>query len=86
MFTFTARFQISWVRLRDWHILTNGVITYTSDSRFAILHKEGTYDWVLQIKYVQERDAGVYECQVNKFFVSATLTFVCHYIKNNMLK
>ena len=58
--------QISWIRLRDWHILTNGMLTYTSDSRFQVLHKEGSYDWVLQIKFVQERDAGHYECQVKK--------------------
>ena len=51
--------------MRDWHILTNGVLTYTSDSRFAVLHKEGSYDWILQIKFVQERDAGEYECQVS---------------------
>ncbi len=38
---------------------------YNFGPRFAILHKEGTYDWVLQIKYVQERDAGIYECQVS---------------------
>lgn len=57
-------FQISWIRLRDWHILTTGVLTYTSDSRFQVLHKEGSYDWILQIKYVQERDAGEYDCQV----------------------
>ena len=56
--------QISWIRLRDWHILTNGVQTYTSDHRFQVLHKEGSYDWVLQIRFVQERDAGTYECQV----------------------
>ena len=56
--------QISWIRLRDWHILTTGVLTYTSDSRFQVLHKEGSYDWVLQIKFVQERDAGAYDCQV----------------------
>ncbi len=50
--------------MRDWHILSNGVLTYTSDSRFSVLHREGSYDWILQIKFVQERDAGVYECQV----------------------
>ena len=52
--------------MRDWHILTNGALTYTSDSRFSVLHKEGTFDWVLQVKYVQERDAGLYECQVRQ--------------------
>ena len=31
--------QISWIRMRDWHILTNGALTYTSDSRFSVLHK-----------------------------------------------
>ena len=29
-----------------------------------MLHKEGSHDWVLQIKYVQQRDAGEYGCQV----------------------
>jgi len=57
--------SISWIRLRDWHILTNGVVTYTTDSRFQVLHKEGSHDWILQIKYIQERDAGDYECQVS---------------------
>lgn len=57
--------SISWIRLRDWHILTTGVLTYTSDSRFQVLHKEGSHDWVLQIKYVQQRDAGEYGCQVS---------------------
>ena len=31
-----AILQISWIRLRDWHILTNGVVTYTTDSRFQV--------------------------------------------------
>lgn len=65
----SCSFQISWIRLRDWHILTNGVQTYTSDDRFSILHKEGSFDWILQIKYVQERDAGVYECQVRDLLI-----------------
>jgi len=57
--------SISWIRLRDWHILTNGVVTYTTDSRFQVLHKEGSHDWILQIRFIQERDAGEYECQVS---------------------
>ncbi|GJQ76685.1 hypothetical protein Trydic_g15538 [Trypoxylus dichotomus] len=55
--------QISWVRRRDWHILSSGMFTYTNDERFQILHAEGSDDWTLQIKYVQKRDNGTYECQ-----------------------
>ena len=29
-----------------------------------MLHAEGSDDWTLQIKYVQKRDNGTYECQV----------------------
>ncbi|XP_017771242.1 PREDICTED: neurotrimin [Nicrophorus vespilloides] len=57
--------QISWVRRRDWHILSSGMFTYTNDERFQILHAEGSDDWTLQIKYVQKRDNGTYECQVS---------------------
>ncbi|KAB0803554.1 hypothetical protein PPYR_00524, partial [Photinus pyralis] len=57
--------QISWVRRRDWHILSSGMFTYTNDERFQILHSEGSDDWTLQIKYVQKRDNGTYECQVS---------------------
>ena len=56
--------QISWIRRRDWHILTFGLLTYTNDERFQMLHAEGSEDWTLQIKYVQQRDNGTYECQV----------------------
>jgi hypothetical protein len=58
-------FQISWVRRRDWHILTSGMFTYTNDERFQVLHSEGSDDWTLQIKFVQKRDNGTYECQVS---------------------
>ena len=45
------------------------MFTYTNDERFQVLHGEGSDDWTLQIKYVQKRDNGTYECQVkNKFF------------------
>ncbi|RZC37890.1 uncharacterized protein BDFB_006964, partial [Asbolus verrucosus] len=54
--------QVSWVRRRDWHILSSGLFTYTNDERFQILHAEGSDDWTLQIKFVQKRDNGTYEC------------------------
>lgn len=37
-----------------------------------ILHGESSDDWTLQIKYVQKRDNGTYECQVRR----KTLDFV----------
>lgn len=58
-------FQVSWVRRRDWHILSSGVFMYTNDDRFHVLHADNADNWDLQIKYVQKRDAGSYECQVS---------------------
>lgn len=55
--------KVSWVRHRDVHILTAGEQTFTSDQRFAAKHNSED-EWVLLIKYVQERDAGIYECQI----------------------
>ncbi|XP_073953167.1 lachesin-like [Choristoneura fumiferana] len=55
---------ISWVRRRDWHIISSGLFMYTNDERFQVLHSEGSDDWTLQIKFVQKRDNGTYECQV----------------------
>ncbi|KAL9913889.1 hemicentin-2 isoform X3 [Glossina fuscipes] len=59
------RNQISWIRRRDWHILSSGAQLYTNDERFAILHTPGSNMWTLQIKFVQRRDHGMYECQVS---------------------
>ncbi|XP_045621449.1 transmembrane and immunoglobulin domain-containing protein 1 [Procambarus clarkii] len=56
--------QVSWIRRWDWHILTTGIYTYTSDMRFNVLHTEGSDDWTLQLKYVNTRDNGTYECQM----------------------
>ncbi|XP_069363721.1 zwei Ig domain protein zig-8-like isoform X5 [Maniola hyperantus] len=66
---------VSWIRHRDLHILTVGGYTYTSDQRFQATHSPQTDDWTLQIKWAQQRDAGVYECQVStqpvrSFFVT----------------
>lgn len=56
---------VSWIRHRDLHILTVGGYTYTSDQRFQATHSPSTDDWTLHIKWAQQRDAGVYECQVS---------------------
>ncbi|KAL1502232.1 hypothetical protein ABEB36_007405 [Hypothenemus hampei] len=56
---------VSWIRKRDLHILTVGVLTYTSDQRFQIIRSEKSSNWTLQIKFPQIRDSGIYECQVN---------------------
>lgn len=57
--------QVSWIRKRDLHILTVGVLTYTSDGRFQSVHIEGSDEWTLKITSSQVRDSGIYECQVS---------------------
>ncbi|KAJ9582789.1 hypothetical protein L9F63_022866, partial [Diploptera punctata] len=56
---------VSWMRKRDLHILTSSIFTYTGDARFGVIHPEASDEWNLRIEYVQKRDAGIYECQVN---------------------
>lgn len=58
-------FQVSWIRKRDLHILTAGILTYTSDQRFQVIRPDKSDNWTLQIKFPQIRDSGIYECQVN---------------------
>ncbi|XP_036233509.2 hemicentin-1 [Bactrocera oleae] len=56
---------ISWLRLRDGHILSVDQATFISDQRFqSIFQGQSDSTWSLQIKYVQESDEGWYECQV----------------------
>ncbi|XP_037925106.1 basement membrane-specific heparan sulfate proteoglycan core protein-like [Hermetia illucens] len=56
---------VSWIRKRDLHILTVGILTYTNDQRFQSLHTEGSDEWTLRISSPQPRDTGTYECQVS---------------------
>lgn len=56
---------VSWIRRKDYHLLTVGLTTYSSDERFSATHLQNSEDWTLQIKFVQDRDAGWYECQVS---------------------
>lgn len=62
---FRFAFQVSWIRKRDLHILTAGILTYTSDQRFQVNRPDKSENWTLQIKFPQLRDSGIYECQVN---------------------
>ncbi|XP_045513802.1 hemicentin-2-like [Pieris brassicae] len=56
--------SVSWIRRRDAHILTVDRFTFIADERFQAFLVEATDTWTLQVKYVQPRDAGLYECQV----------------------
>lgn len=61
--------SVSWVRVRDDHILTVDRVTFIADERFHAFYATNIGQppgpWTLQIKYVQERDEGIYECQVS---------------------
>lgn len=56
---------ISWLRVRDGHILTVDQTTFIADQRFQSVFTVNPERWSLQIKYVQLKDAGIYECQVS---------------------
>ncbi|XP_065205874.1 zwei Ig domain protein zig-8-like [Planococcus citri] len=55
---------VSWIRRKDYHLLTVGLTSYTVDERYQPVHYQNSEDWTLQIRYVQKRDAGLYECQI----------------------
>lgn len=71
------------MRKRDMHILSAGILMYTSDLRFQVIHPDKSENWTLQIKSPQQRDSGVYECQVStepKMSLNYSLNVVgeCH--------
>ncbi|KAG1674867.1 Zwei Ig domain protein zig-8 [Nymphon striatum] len=67
--------HVSWIRTRDFHVLTVGLYRYTTDKRFSAIHSEDSNEWTLKISYTNLTDIGTYECQVNSdpklsYFVS----------------
>ncbi|XP_076678771.1 uncharacterized protein LOC143374499 [Andrena cerasifolii] len=58
--------MVSWIKRKNvQELLTVGLTTYANDVRFEAIHFYHSEDWTLQIKYVQPRDAGLYQCQVS---------------------
>ncbi|XP_043277282.1 protein amalgam-like [Venturia canescens] len=57
---------VSWSRRRgeELHLLTIGIQTYASDNRFEVDYQKPN-DWCLRIRSSNERDGGVYECQIS---------------------
>lgn len=73
------------MRKRDMHILSAGIHMYTSDLRFQVIHPDKSENWTLQIKSPQQRDSGVYECQVStepKMSLNYSLNVVGKYMLN----
>ncbi|XP_046431344.1 uncharacterized protein LOC124185055 isoform X1 [Neodiprion fabricii] len=56
---------VSWIRIRDLHILTSADVAFSSDARFAPQHAPGSDAWTLRIDNARRSDSGRYECQVN---------------------
>lgn len=56
---------VSWIRHRDLHLLTVGKETYTPDQRFQSVHNPHNDDWALKVLYPQQKDSGIYECQIS---------------------
>ncbi len=62
------KFQVSWIRKSDLHILTMGPIVYTNDQRVQSKHppkSSDPIDWNLIINNSGLQDSGIYECQIN---------------------
>lgn len=70
--------QISWMRRRDndeLQLLTVGRHTYSGDDRYT-LEFQYPGNWRLQIKFVNKRDEGLYECQISTHPPKVIQTFL----------
>ncbi|KAL7032930.1 hypothetical protein ACKWTF_007430 [Chironomus riparius] len=59
--------MVFWIRNTDLQILTAGLATFSSDTRFRVNHENtiDEKDWSLLITNVRLEDASTYECQIN---------------------
>lgn len=57
--------QVSWIRRKDFQLLTVGLSTHSSDKRFLVEHTRHMGHWSLRIKSVRDDDRGLYECQLS---------------------
>ncbi|XP_073960994.1 uncharacterized protein [Choristoneura fumiferana] len=55
---------VTWIRKKDYSLLSVGLVTYSADSRFFSAHGRHVKDWALHIRFSTSADAGFYECQV----------------------
>lgn len=54
----TSPVTVSWIRKKDYQLLTVGLSTYSSDERFIVEHTRHMGLWALRIKNVREEDKG----------------------------
>lgn len=55
---------VTWIRRKDYSLLSVGLVTYSADSRFFSAHGRHVKDWALHIRFATSADGGYYECQV----------------------
>jgi len=62
-------YMVTWMRVSDVSVLSVGALTFSSDSRFSVIHvprpRIRADDWTLVISKTQIKDGGQYECSVN---------------------
>ncbi|XP_063547506.1 uncharacterized protein LOC134754948 [Cydia strobilella] len=55
---------VTWIRKKDYSLLSVGLVTYSADNRFFSAHGRHVKDWALHIRFSTSADGGYYECQV----------------------
>jgi len=75
-------YMVTWMRVADVSVLSVGAFTFSSDSRFSVIHvprpRINADDWTLGITNSQMKDSGLYECSVN------TLPKISHVVTLNV--